>query len=50
MKEEKKKVVPLDDYNHRIHWGSTVVGTVLPSWGHSALANGWKIVEILEVA
>ena len=25
-----------------------VIGTVTTTWGHSALRNGWKIIEIYE--
>lgn len=43
-----KKIIPFDDYNHTIHPGADFVGTVLPTWGNFALANGWKIIEIYE--
>lgn len=44
----KKTVVPFDDYNHRLHPGAEVIGTVLPTWGNFALTNGWKILEVYE--
>ena len=40
-----KTIVPFDDYNHRIHVGAEFVGSVLPTWGNHALANGWKLIE-----
>lgn len=43
-----KMVVPFDDYNHRLHPGAEVIGTVLPTWGNFALTNGWKILEVYE--
>ena len=47
MKESKKKI-PFDDYNTRIppsdKWDE--IGTITQTWGHSALRNGWKIIEI----
>lgn len=39
-----KKIIPLDDYNFRIESG-VVVGSVTQTWGHSALRNGWKLIE-----
>lgn len=44
------KLIPFDDYNHRMHPGTEIVGTVLPTWGNHALANGWKLIEIYEDA
>lgn len=41
-----KKIIPFDDYNHRLHSGTDIVGTVLPTWGNHALTNGWKLIEI----
>lgn len=43
-----KKIVPLDDYNGQIHCGTDIVGAVTTTWGHSALRNGWKLIEIYE--
>ena len=42
-----KVIIPFDDYNETIHTGLNFVGTVLPTWGHSALKNGWKLIEIM---
>ena len=44
----KKKIIPFDDYNHRIHPGLDFVGTVLPTWGNFAFTNGWKLIEIYD--
>lgn len=41
-----KTIIPFDDYNHRLHPGTDIVGTVLPTWGNHALTNGWKILEL----
>lgn len=41
-----KKIIPFDDYNHRIHPGLDFVGTVLPTWGNFAFTNGWKLIEM----
>lgn len=36
----------MDDYNQRIPENQGVIGAVTTTWGHSALRNGWKIIEI----
>ena len=41
-----KQIIPFDDYNHRIHVGAEIVGSVLPTWGNHALTNGWKLIEL----
>ena len=43
-----KKIIPFDDYNHRLHPEADVIGSVLPTWGNFALTNGWKILEIYD--
>lgn len=43
-----KKIIPFDDYNHRLHPGTDFVGAVMPTWGNHALANGWKLLEIYD--
>lgn len=40
------RIVLLDDYNQRIPENQGVIGAVTTTWGHSALRNGWKIIEI----
>lgn len=40
------KTVLLDDYNQNIPENSDVIGSVTTTWGHLALRNGWKIIEI----
>lgn len=35
----------LDDYNGAIHQDGEI-GAVTTTWGHKALRNGWKIMEI----
>lgn len=42
------EIIPFDDYNHRLHPGTDIVGSVLPTWGNHALTNGWKLIEIYE--
>jgi hypothetical protein len=43
-----KKIIPFDDYNRKIpppdKWGE--MGTVTTTFGHIALRNGWKIIEV----
>lgn len=39
------KVLLLDDYNGAIHQDGEI-GAVTTTWGHRALRNGWKIMEI----
>jgi hypothetical protein len=41
------KILVLDDYNGMVH-GEDTIGSVTTTWGHSALRNGWKILEIYE--
>lgn len=41
-------VIPYDDYNSRIPINKGILGTITSTIGHSALRNGWKIIEILE--
>lgn len=38
------EIIPFDDYNHRLHPGTDIVGSVLPTWGNHALTNGWKLL------
>ena len=40
------KTIPYDDYNGRI--GDDFVGAVTSTFAHSALRNGWKIIEVYE--
>ena len=42
-----KDIALLDDYNQAVR-GDDVIGAVTTTWGHSALRNGWKIIEIYE--
>lgn len=37
----------LDDYNGAIHKEGQI-GAVTTTWGHLALRNGWKIMEVYE--
>lgn len=39
-------IIPYDDYNSRIPKDTTCIGTITSTIGHSALRNGWKIIEI----
>lgn len=41
-------VIILDDYNQNIPKDQRVIGAVTTTWGHSALRNGWKVIEIYE--
>lgn len=41
------KILVLDDYNGMIHREGQA-GSVTTTWGHSALRNGWKIMEVYE--
>ena len=43
-----KKIVPFDDYNHRIHPDYKYIGSILPTFGNDALTNGWKLIEIYD--
>lgn len=40
------KVIVFDDYNSNIPEKQEEVGSVTTTWGHTALRNGWKILEI----
>lgn len=42
------KIVPLDDYNCNIPKDADVIGAVTTTWGHLALRNGWKLIEVYE--
>ena len=42
------KRVLLDDYNQSIPKDQEIIGSVTTTWGHLALRNGWKIIEIYE--
>ena len=42
------KIALLDDYNQAIHIGTDIVGSVTTTWGHLALRNGWKLIEIYD--
>lgn len=42
------KTIILDDYNQNIPKEQDVIGAVTTTWGHLALRNGWKIIEIYE--
>lgn len=46
MKKEKKKIIVYDDYNSFIPQDQNVIGTVRQTFGHTALRNGFKIIEI----
>lgn len=39
-------IIPYDDYNSRIPKDTTCIGAITSTIGHSALRNGWKIIEI----
>ena len=41
----RKKILLLDDYNQTINRGG-VIGSITTTFGHTALRNGWKIIEI----
>jgi len=43
-----KTIIPYDDYNHQIHIGCGIIGTVAQNFGREALRNGWKIIEVYE--
>ena len=47
-KREKEKIIyiPYDDYNSRIPNDIKNIGSITTTIGHSALRNGWKILEI----
>lgn len=41
------RIVLLDDYNQRIG-GGQIIGSITTTFGHTALRNGWKIIEVYE--
>ena len=41
--------IPFDDYNQSIPDDRALAGAVTTTWGHSALRNGWKIIEVCEM-
>ena len=41
-------IIPYDDYNSRIPNNGRIIGTITSTIGHSALRNGWKIIEVSE--
>lgn len=41
------KTIILDDYNRNIPKEQEVIGAVTTTWGHLALRNGWKLMEII---
>lgn len=41
------KILVLDDYNGMIHREGQA-GSVTTTWGHTALRNGWKIMEVYD--
>jgi len=43
------KIILLDDYNGTIHRAGAI-GAITTTFGHTALRNGWKIIEIYETA
>ena len=47
MEVGEKAIALLDDYNQAVR-GDDMAGAVTTAWGHSALRNGWKIIEIYE--
>lgn len=44
------KIIPYDDFNHQLHIGGGIIGTVVQNFGREAWRNGWKIIEIYETA
>ena len=40
------EIIPYDDYNSRIPKDITAIGSITTTIGHSALRNGWKIIEV----
>lgn len=40
-----KKIIVYDDYNSLIPQDQSVIGTVRQTFGHTALRNGFKIIE-----
>lgn len=43
-----KKTILFDDYNQKLQIGTDFVGSVTTTWGHKALRNGWKLIEIYD--
>ena len=45
-----KKIIVYDDYNNVIPppEKQNVIGTVTTTFGHTAIRNGWKIIEYEE--
>lgn len=41
-----KKIIVYDDYNSLIPQDQSVIGAVRKTFGHTALRNGWKIIEV----
>ena len=41
-------VIAYDDYNSNIPEDPSIIGSITTTIGHSALRNGWKIIEINE--
>lgn len=41
-------VIAYDDYNSNIPTPYDIVGSITTTIGHSALRNGWKIIEIYD--
>lgn len=41
-----KQFIAYDDYNSNIPQQSDIIGSITTTIGHSALRNGWKIVEV----
>lgn len=42
------KTIPYDDYNHQLHIGGGIIGTVVQNFGREAWRNGWKIIEVYD--
>lgn len=36
----------IDGYNHKIHWGGEIIGTIVPQNSRFGMTNGYKIIEI----
>ena len=41
-----KTIIVYDDYNSNIPKDQNVIGTVTTTFGHTAIRNGWKIIEV----
>ena len=35
----------IDGYNHMIHWGGEIIGTIVPQNSRFGMTNGYKIIE-----